>query len=252
MLAKRQEAIYKILEERGSMKVSELSKLFDVTEKTIRKDLDQLESTNFVRRVHGGVMLVEPGERFNYIMSKKSKNLEEKKRIAMAAYNHIKDGDSIYLDSGTTTYELAKILDKSVLVLTNDPYIATELQSKKNVTLYTTGGRLKRETHSCTYVGSETVRMIQSFSVHKMFLSATAFNFDQGFMIFSAEEIEVKRAAVSIAQKCYALIDYSKFNSTALGSFVTLDRIDTIITDSCITEQDCEKILDCGVKLEVV
>ena len=144
MQAKRLEYITKLLEENGSVEVSELSKVFRVTEKTIRQDLLKLEELQIAKRVHGGAMIKKDGSEIFPIVSRKTKHTDEKLKIAQKALSLIEDGDTIILDSGSTTFELAKILNKNVIVITNDPFIAHELMDHEKVTLYTTGGLLSR------------------------------------------------------------------------------------------------------------
>ena len=245
-------AIRRMLEENSEIKVSSLAKQLNVSEKTIRVDLEKLEDEGFIQRVHGGAVLVSSYSHDYYLATRKGE-LETKKRLAQKAYEYINDGDSIFLDSGSTTYELAKILNKKVIVLTNDPYIAAELQSKENVILYSTGGRLKRARRNIfTYVGAEAIRMIRSFSMTKFFLSTSAFNFDQGCMVYSAEEMEVKRAAMASTQQHIALIDHTKFNTSASCPFANCADINVLITDSRITKEEIKEAEKKGIQLEIV
>lgn len=256
MLEKRLEEIYKTIENNQNIRVSQLAKKFQVTPKTIRLDLTRLEESGLIKRVHGGATIVGSNKRIHNMLIKKNQNVNEKKRIALKAYEYIKEGDTIYLDSGSTIFELAKLIDKHVTVITNDPYIAWELTENENVVLYVIGGRLKRvgqhtTTHSNIYCGSEAIKMIKSFSIQKMFVSSSAFNYEQGLMVFSAEDAEVKRAVLSSSRQVYGLIDYSKFNKSALCSFLAADELNELITDSRITEEELKKTEKEGIRIIV-
>jgi len=256
MLEKRLEEIYKVIENKQNVRVSQLAKQFDVTPKTIRIDLTRLEESGMIKRVHGGAVIAGSYNKIHSMLIKKNQNINEKKRIALKAYEHIKEGDTIYLDSGSTIFELAKLIDKQVTVITNDPYIAWELTENEHVVLYVVGGRLKRvgqhsAYHASIYCGSEAIKMIKSFTIQKMFVSSSAFNFEQGLMVFSAEDAEVKRAVLSSSKQIYGLIDYSKFNRSALCSFLAADEINEIITDSRITENEIREAEKEGIRIVV-
>lgn len=250
MLEKRLEQIYKIIEEKQEVKVDELAEMFGVTTKTIRLDLDVLEDSGLVNRFHGGAVLAKSDNRIYNMLIKKAQNIEEKRQIAKKAYEFINEGDTIYLDSGTTTFELAKLIDKHVTVVTNDPYIAWELNKNEYVMLYVVGGRLKRvgqhtsTIHTEIYCGSEAIKMIKSFTIQKMFVGCSALNLEQGLMVFSIEDAEIKKAALSASKKIIGLADYSKIGKSALFSFASVDSLEFLITDRNISDEKVEEAKD--------
>ena len=125
MKEKRLEEITKFLGSNGSAEVSQLSALLKVTEKTIRQDLVALEEKGILERVHGGAKIKNNiNDIYPFPKRRRDQNLQSKRSIAKAALSFIEDGDILILDSGSTTLELAKILDKKVSVITNDPIIS--------------------------------------------------------------------------------------------------------------------------------
>ena len=251
MLAKRLESIANLLQETGSVEVSDLSRRYGVTEKTIRQDLIKLEELRIATRVHGGAL---PFKGENYIFpvgERKNRYVQCKQRIAQRAYEMVTEDDIIFLDSGTTMLELAKLINKRVIVITPDPYIQNELLTHEMVTLYSTGGRLKREGGSCTFIGSDAVHMIRSYHAKKYFIGASSLSLEQGLMLFSTDEIEVKRAMLKAAQESIALIDASKIEQIAFVSLAGLGEINALVTDPGITEEQKARIEEQGVTVHV-
>jgi DeoR/GlpR family transcriptional regulator of sugar metabolism len=249
---KRLEEITMILEKEGSVDVNSLCARFKVTGKTIRQDLVKLEETGILERFHGGAIFKQNGTNIFPIKQRKQHNLEEKQRIAATAQKYIEERDIIIIDGGSTNLEIAKGLgDKQVIVITNDLIIAGELLNKDNVTLYVTGGKLRRE-GVFTLLGRDAEKMVQKYNANKLFLGTSALDFKQGLTVFSAEEVEVKRAMMNSAREVICLADYSKFHQLAFASFASLDDIDVLITDNRITMEDQAFLQKKKIKLEVV
>ena len=246
MRTKRLETITNMLETQGNVEVAELSVLLKVTEKTIRQDLTLLEKTGLAVRVHGGATLPSRMSDIYPIPSRKQKHMDEKKEIANKAISLIEDGDIIILDAGSTTQEVAKLLDKQVIVITNDPIISHTLLYNEKITLFSTGGKLRRE-FGCTYTGRDAVRMLNNYHANKCFIGTSAFDTEQGLMVFSSEEGEVKSAIMHASSQTICLADYSKFNKTAFFTFAAPSEIDIIITDNRIPAQELQDLQAAGL-----
>ena len=251
MLAKRLELIANLLQQNGSVEVSELSKLYGVTEKTIRQDLIKLEQLHIATRVHGGALPYKGENDIFPVIERKNRHTQKKQSIAQAALKMIEENDVIFLDSGTTMLELAKLIDKRVIVISSDPYILNELMHNENVMLYSTGGRLKREGGSCTLVGPDAVRMIRNYRAKKCFIGASALDFEQGLMVFSTDEIDCKRAMIKASQEVIALLDSSKLEQIAFVSFAGLGEINHLVTDSEIPQKYVEQLESRGITVSI-
>jgi len=240
MMTKRLTQILQFLRtcDMNTASVAELSKICNVSEKTIRQDLDKLESMNVVTRVHGGAVLKKTDNQVVSVASRKQSFSEEKRSIAEAALNLINDGDTVFLDSGSTTLELAKILNKEVIVLTTDPVIVGELLTRNNVTLYCTGGLLSRERDSFVFCGYDAIHLIRKYRMSKSFIGCSAFNFKTGLMVFSSAEAQIKQEIISASEQVICLADASKFNQSAFASFAGLDEIDVCISNYICSESD--------------
>ncbi len=249
---KRMEEITRILERDGHVDVNTLSEQLGVTTKTVRQDLTKLEGLGLLARVHGGAVLKQNNDGIYPIRQRKRQNMEEKERIARGALACVEEGDTIILDGGSTTLQLAKLLgERRIVAITNDLLIAMELLNRDEVTLYLTGGRLRRE-GVYTLLGREAERIIRRYNANKLFLGTSALDFRQGLMVLSEDEAEIKRSMIATAKEVICLADYSKFHKSALTSFAALKEIGTLITDDRIPEADRRFLRDQGIKLVVV
>lgn len=249
LAAKRHEEIMRILTKEGYGDAVELSAHLGVSAKTIRQDLGKLEAKGLLERVHGGAVLKHSGGNIFPIEERKRQHLEEKQEIGAAALQFIQEGDTVILDGGTTTLELARLLgEKRVTVLTNDLRIATELMYKENVTLLVTGGKLRRE-GAYTLLGRDAERYLEKYQVKKVFLGTSALDFRSGLTVFSLDEAEIKRAMIKSAREIICLADSSKFHKVALASFCPLEKVGILITDSGISPEDQADLAARGIKV---
>lgn len=251
MKAKRLEEITKYLGLNGSAEVSQLSALLHVTEKTIRQDLVALEEMGILERVHGGAKIKNNiNDIYPFPIRRRDQNIQEKKAIAKTALTFIEDGDILILDSGSTTFELAKILNKKVSVITNDPIISYVLLSKENILLFCTGGELRRE-GGLAYTGTSVIKALDKHHATKCFLAATAFDANHGPMVFSSQEGEIKRAFIESSDRIFLMIDYSKFNQSALYTFASISDIQNIITDTHIPKEEIKKLQEKHIQIHI-
>ena len=251
MKAKRLEEITKFLGLNGSAEVSQLSALLHVTEKTIRQDLVALEEMGILERVHGGAKIKNNiNDIYPFPIRRRDQNIQEKKAIAKTALTFIEDGDILILDSGSTTFELAKILNKKVSVITNDPIISYVLLSKENILLFCTGGELRRE-GGLAYTGTSVIKALDKHHATKCFLAATAFDANHGPMVFSSQEGEIKRAFIESSDRIFLMIDYSKFNQSALYTFASISDIQNIITDTHIPKEEIKKLQEKHIQIHI-
>jgi len=249
---KRLEIISQLLSDSGSVDATKLSERFAVTPKTIRKDLDKLEKMGLLDRVHGGAVLKRTDNSVLPIEQRKLLNLTEKQRIGAAALEYVEEGDSIIIDGGSTTLELAKLLgDKKILVITGDLRIVLELMNKPNVDLFVTGGRLRRES-TYTLLGRDAERVLEKYKAKRVFLGTTALDLNDGLSVLNSDEAEVKKAMISAAQEVICLVDYSKFHHVAFAPFCQLGKITTLITDNRILPEEQAALQQRGIRVQIV
>lgn len=233
--------------------IEELCEAFGVSKATMRRDLKELEGYNKLMRTHGGAMTVARGTSFEPSFNmKKGSCIDEKKKIAQAALNLIKPGDTIILDAGTTTLELARKMYavKNITVLTNDLYIAFELAQNTDINLIVMGGLLRKGVY--TLFGHFTEMMAGEIHVDKVFLGADAINPDYGVMNSNFDEIQVKKLMIQAAKEKVILCDHTKFDSVALANVCSLMVIDRIITGRETRPEIVEFLKEAGINIETV
>ncbi|TVY10923.1 DeoR/GlpR transcriptional regulator [Paenibacillus cremeus] len=230
------------------MKVSEISKQLQVTEKTIREDLEKLESRGILKRVHGGAVVVEHDDSMLPILKRRVRQRQEKEVIAAEAYKLIEDGQIVLLDAGSTTLELAALLQhRTLTVVTNDTKIAALLAESNQIELCVLGGYRRKGTY--TIIGPSAMQMMDELNIDIAFLGCTGVDLERGLSIFHREEAELKKRMMKASRTVALLADHSKFDRTALVSFAGLEEIDVLVTDEATSSTLLEQIGAMGVQV---
>ncbi|MEI7026087.1 DeoR/GlpR family DNA-binding transcription regulator [Paenibacillus sp. y28] len=249
LVAERYEKIVQLVNERGSIRVSELSEICEVTEETIRRDLDKLEQAGRLRRSHGGAVSVKEHQNPEVpFFEREVTNMEQKRRIAREAVNHIFPRDKIILDASTTAWYMASMIpDIPLTVLTNSIKVALELSSKEKVEVISTGGILAPR--SLSYVGPLAERALELYHVNKAFISCKGIHLQRGISESNELQARVKQQMIGLADEAYMLADYSKFGVSAFAHVARLSRISTVVTDSEAPQDQIEQLRDIPVKV---
>jgi DeoR/GlpR family transcriptional regulator of sugar metabolism len=245
----RKEKILEFIREDGSAKVSELAKMFKVTEVTIRQDLEKLEQEGSVIREHGGAFLKNVEDIVKSITLLNQENLDKKQLIGRKASELIESGDTIILDSGSTTTEIAKNLvgRKGLTVITNALNIALILGAEPGIELIVTGGEFKPPTLSLT--GQKAAEFFSDIHVDKLFLATAGISLRSGLTYPSLSDIVVKKAMIDAADIAYLVADSTKIGKNAFASLGALSLIDYIITDPGIAPQHLQLFKDHQIEL---
>ena len=241
MLAQtRKDKILEMLKEDGSVKVADLSRIFKVSEVTIRQDLEKLEHEGIVTREHGGAFLNGIGMQVQNFALSNLVNMDKKERIGKKAAEFIDSGDTIILDSGTTTTEIAKAIvnKRNITVVTNAINIVMLLGSNPAINVILTGGEFKPPTLSLT--GQKAADFFSGLHVDKLFLATAGISLKSGLTYPSLSDIVVKKAMIEAADKVYLVADSTKVGKSSLASLGALSLIHYLITDSEIAEKDKE------------
>jgi len=248
----RQQAIIDLVDKNDSALVTDLVRRFNVSEMTIRRDLDQLERKGLLRRVHGGAVSNHGRSYEPPYMLRSTVHNEEKKRIGAAAAELIKTGDSILLDVGTTTLEIARSLHnhQNLTVITPSFHIATLLAEHPGIRLILTGGILRHS--ELSMVGNLAAQSIHEFYVDKLFLGAGGVDLQAGFSEFNQEDAQVKQVMLHQARDITAVVDSSKFGLVALAAIAPITAVNRIITDSSAQPQLVERMRDLGIEMILV
>ena len=250
MLAEqRREKILELIRENGNVRVGYLSKLFSVTEPTIRQDLDKIEATGEIARDHGGAYLKSMKVSVSSLSLEHQENMELKQRIGRKAAEYVRSGSSVIMDSGSTVTELAKAVkgNKNIQVITNSLNIALTLGGEPGVEVHMTGGEFKAPTLSLT--GDRAAAFFSNTHAQQLFLATAGVSVNGGLTYPGFSDIPVKRAMIESSEEIYLLADSTKINKTAFAALQALDKINYLITDDGISEEDVKAFTSFGIKV---
>jgi len=248
----RRRAILEIVNREGRALVQDLAPRFSTSQVTIRKDLEILHSHGRVHRTHGGALPVRAGVMLDPSLREKEKlHRKEKQRIAAAAARLVKEGQSVVLDSGTTTTVIARALRdfRRLTVITNAVNIAADLAGT-DVEVILTGGILRE--NSFSLVGPLAEDTLRHLSADILFLGVDGFDVHFGLTTPNMLEARVNRVMVKIARRTVAVCDSSKFGRRSLALIAPPSAIHQAITDSRIPKPDLKALKEAGVDVIIV
>lgn len=247
----RRGAIVSLLKEKGKVRVNELSRRFKTSAVTIRTDLKELHQRGLVYKSHGGAVLpnLVSGNKEPSLKEKFTKYSDEKSRIGAAAAQLIKDGETIILDSGTTTHEIAKRIKdrKDLTVITNGVNIAVELAGHRSIQIILLGGILRHG--SLSIIGHFAEEMLAQLTADKLFMAADAITLEHGISTPKFEESRINQAMFAVAREKYLVADSSKFGKNGLSRIVSLWEMNGVITDKNLSVEYQEEIKLRGLQL---
>lgn len=242
----RQQQMLEHISREGELRIAVLKETYQVTEMTIRRDLEKLEETGAVKRIFGGAIFIGK----DIALQERTGILtEEKMRIGRHAAGLIRAGESIFIDGGTTTIQVAKYLTPgmNITVVTNALNVAAEL-SGKQIPVLMTGGMLRDATNSL--VGPITVQSMSGMAFDRIFLGATGLSIEHGFSNSNIYEAEIKQMAIRQAAETNIVLDHTKFGAKVLVSFAPLSGVQRIITDRMPDDSLQRACEEAGVRLE--
>ncbi|MCW6530468.1 DeoR/GlpR family DNA-binding transcription regulator [Sphingomonas sp. MMSM20] len=238
-------------QEVGSARVRDLAEAFSVSEVTIRQDLERLESEGHIVREHGGAYLKSVPQQVRAMALHHLVNMDAKRRIGRAAAALVEDGETIILDSGSTTTEVAMNLGdrEHLTVITNALNIALVLGAMPTCTVHMPGGQFKAPTLSVS--GERSADYFKGLFAQKLFLATAAVSFEAGLTFPALADIPVKRAMIETASRVYLVADSSKIGKTSFSSLGGIENIHALITDNGIRDEDHRAFTDAGIEVIV-
>lgn len=251
MLAnERQLQMQALISERGTVKVSELSEIFNVSTETVRQDLSKLERDGKAMRVHGGACAAPDDQGEEPYARREIMNVADKKRIAAEAVAHIAPYEQIILDASSTCSFVARELpDMPLTVLTNSFHVTAELSSKSRIEVVLLGGSLMRQ--SMSFGGIATQSVLSLYHVSKAFLSCKGVQAGHGVSDANEPGALVKQQMMRIADEVWLLADHSKFGRASLIRIAGLDEISRVITDPGIAPEQLNALGEYAGKIIV-
>lgn len=237
MLAiERKNEILEILQKEQRVLVSELAKRYDVTEETIRRDLEKLERDGFVKKTYGGAVLNKNTNVDLPLRIREKTNRQEKQKVAELAAALIEEGDSIMLDASSTSLMIAQQIKnmKKLTVITTSVEVLIELAQNEGIKVISTGGDLKSS--SLSLVGRKTEECLGHFNVDMSFVSCKGIEMERGIMESNELEAGVKLMMKKSAKQTVLVIDSSKFDKISFVKVMDFQKGDIIITD-CVPDK---------------
>jgi len=250
MLAQeRRTRLLELVRSRRFATLPELADQLDVSESTVRRDLDQLEDQGEAQRIHGGVLYTGSSPKLPHFDANQSVQWEKKKAIAAAAVELIEDGDSILLDGGSTTYEVARLLvGRPIHVVTTSLPVANLFASDGNSDLVLVGGNICPR--SGVARGPYTDRMLAMVRVQKTLFSVAGVH-DEGFFNNDLLLVETERAMMQAANEVIVVADSTKFGRQSLTHLCPLQAVHHLVVDDGVPDEWRERVRAAGVDLVV-
>ena len=251
-LPERHSRILSLLQQSGSISVTQLAERFRVSEVTIRKDLSYLEQQKKLYRTHGSAILISPYISDRHVNEKEKKNVVEKQAIGVAAAALIERNDSIIIASGTTMAFLAREIkpDGRLTVITAAVPVTQILSQNPDIDVIQLGGITR--TSSVSVVGPFAEQMLRNFNCSKLFFGVDGIDPEFGMTTTNMLEASLNRAMIEAAQKVVVLADSSKFGRRGFSKICDLESVDRISTDSNIQPLYLERLRERGIEVTVV
>jgi DeoR/GlpR family transcriptional regulator of sugar metabolism len=245
----RKNKLLELIRQRGFASLPALAETLEVSESTVRRDLDFLEESGVAQRTHGGVFYTGPSPRLAHFDQRQALNWDKKRQIAVAASRLIEDNDTILLDGGSTTYELAQLLvGRPLQVVTNSLPVANLFTSSENADLIFVGGYMHAKTG--VSLGPYANQMLAGLNVRRAVLSVAGIN-DKGCYNSNLLLVETERAMMTSAEEVIVVADSTKLGHTSLSHLCDLNQIDVLVTDGEISAEWRERVAAAGVNLVV-
>jgi DeoR family fructose operon transcriptional repressor len=243
--------ILELIKIENVISTKKLKKLIGVSEATIRRDLEELSKRGLIQRIFGGAAKIESIDVELSFREKMKINIEEKKSIASFASTLVKNGDRIFLESGTTVFYMIKNLrnKKDLSVITNCLNVANEILKLTNINLILVGGELREKTYNL--IGPLTELVLKNLFVDKAFIGVDGIDLIHELTSYNLDEASAMKIVIDNAKETYVLADHTKFEKFAHFKITSFNKIKAIITDSRIDKNIIQKLSESGIKLYI-
>ncbi len=227
----RRRQILDLLARDGYESIQALARVMQVSEMTIRRDLNVLESEGLIRRTHGGAVTESIGQVDLDYVARRTQQGAAKRQIGEAAANFVKDGDVIFLDAGTTVLAMTEYLlhRQNLTVVTHSLTVVDRLNGRDGIELFLLGGQVRRDLMSV--VGFQTEESLATYALDRAFLGTGGIDPKRGLTHATVEEIPIKKRAARNAREVWVLADRTKFNKSGSMYFLAPSQIDCLITE---------------------
>jgi DeoR/GlpR family transcriptional regulator of sugar metabolism len=234
LMVERQNRILRILQDNPSVRVVDLSEVLGVSEATVRRDLDRMSQEGRIKRIHGGAVPAASAAAEAPVVLRSAENQEEKSRIGKSAANLIKEGDTVFIGSGSTALQVARYLAgrQNVTVITNALTVVTLLSQEEGIHLIVTGGFVRRS--ELSFIGHLTELALHELHPQKVIMGMRAVSIQEGLTNDYLPEVSTDRVIVHAAPQVILVADHTKFGHVAAGLVAPISIVHTLVTDSAI------------------
>ncbi len=245
----RRRRILEWLQEEGSARVRDLALAFQVSEPTVRQDLERLEAEGVITREHGGAYLNTLPSQVGALTLHHTENMDKKRKIGAYAARLVEDGETLILDAGSTTTEIATHLKArmNLTIITNSLNIALILGAEPSFAVHMPGGQFKAPTLSLS--GDKSVEYFRNIYAGKLFLATAGVALDAGLTYPSFADLQLKEAMIKAASHVYLVADSTKINKSSFTRLGALDVVNSFITDDGISDSDAKAFENRGVEV---
>lgn len=247
IVQERRQHVLDLISRRGFANLTDLARSLEVSESTLRRDLEYWQQKGLVKRVHGGALYTGDTASLPALEERTGQQIAEKRAIAKVAASLIRDGDSILIDGGTTTLELARLLvHRPLQVVTNSVPIAQLFSNSRETDVVMLGGYVYPKTGVA--LGPLLMRMLEDIHVHRLLLSVSGIT-PKGLFNSNLLLVESERSMMRRADEVIVLADHTKFNKQALAHLCALGDVDTMIADTGLPHDVRPWIDEAGIRL---
>ncbi len=245
----RRSRLLELVRQRGFATLPDLADELHVSESTIRRDLDVLEENGSAKRTFGGAFYTGPSPQLPHFDRRQAAQLEQKRQIALAAATLIDEGDTILLDGGSTTYELARLLvERALQVVTNSLPVANLFTASDRADLVLIGGYV--HTRTGVSLGPYANAMVANLNVRRTVLSVSGIT-HKGYYNSNLLLVETEQAMMAAADEVIVVADSSKFGHASLAQLCGLSDVDVLVVDRAVTDEWRERLAAAGVRVIV-
>lgn len=233
----------------GEATIADLALMFGTSEMTIRRDLKLLEDEGLARRIRGGAISARSRSYQPPILQRMNQETEAKRRIGEVAAEQLTPGETAIIDGGTTTLQMVRSINPAIAltIITSSLLIASELDSKPQITTMVTGGTLRNGEMSL--VGSRAEDTFEYLNCDSVFIGAAGLSIVQGITEYNMEDTQIKQAAIRSSRRVVVLADASKMGQVAFVNVARFDQIDLIITDASPEDPTIRSAVELGVEI---
>lgn len=250
--SERQDFIYRYVYENRTASINDLVSLMNVSHMTIRRDIQQLENEGKVVSVSGGIRLNDVLRHEMRYSDKAQIHHRLKKMIGKAAADMVDEGLVIYVDAGTTTFELAKYLGEkfNITIITNDFSISQYLMNKAQINLFHTGGKVDKRNFSSA--GISAANFVRALNIDIAFISSSSWDIERGISTPYEDKAILKQSVIEVSKKKVLVADSSKYGKYGLYLISALSEMNVIITDSYLSSETQECVRNQNIELKIV